>query len=132
MFMGNQWIVKTEAHRANLIKFFEKVELPESGLCVEWFDADSKRTLEQNKLMWVGAYQPIANYLSEYTGKAVTTDMVHELCKDKFLPPILVPRKDGSFKKYNGSTRKLSKAGFSEYIEKIWAWGSTELGVQFE
>jgi len=130
--MGNQWIVKTEAHRANLIKFFENVELPESGLCVEWFDADSKRTLEQNKLMWVGAYQPIANYLSEQTGKAITTDMVHELCKDKFLPPILVPRKDGTFKKYNGSTRKLSKAGFSEYIEKVWAWGSTELGVQFE
>ena len=130
--MGNQWHVKTDVHRANLIKFFEKVELPENGLCVEWYDADSKRTLEQNKLMWVAAYQPIANYLTEQTGKAITTDMVHEICKDKFLEPLLVPRKDGSFKKYNGSTRKLSKAGFSEYIEKVWAWGSTELGVQFE
>ena len=127
----NQWIVKTETHRANLLKFFEKVELPENGLCVEWYDADSKRTLEQNKLMWVAAYQPIANYLTEQTGKAITTDMVHEICKDKFLEPLLVPRKDGSFKKYSGSTRKLSKQEFSDYLEKIWSWGA-EMRVYFE
>jgi len=128
--MGNQWIVKTEAHRANLIKFFEKVELPESGLCVEWFDADSKRTLEMNKLMWVGAYQPIALFLSEKTGNHYTKDMIHAVCKERFLEPILVPTKEG-IKKYPGSTRGLSKQEFSDYLEKIWSWGA-EMGVYFE
>jgi len=130
--MGNQWILRTEQHRDNLLKFFAKIALPKSGLCVEWYDADTKRTLEQNKLMWVSAYQPIANHLSEQTGKHITTDMVHEICKDKFLPPLLVPRKDGTFKKYSGSTRKLGKQAFSEYLEKVWSWGCTELGVQFD
>ena len=128
--MGNQWIVKTEAHRANLIKFFEKVELPESGLCVEWYDADSKRTLEMNKLMWVGAYQPIALFLSEKTGNHYTKDMIHAVCKERFLEPILVPTKEG-IKKYPGSTRGLSKQEFSDYLEKIWSWGA-EMGVYFE
>ena len=126
----NQWIVKTEFHRANLIKFFEKVELPESGLCVEWYDADSKRTLEMNKLMWVGAYQPIALFLSEKTGNHYTKDMIHAVCKERFLEPILVPTKEG-IKKYPGSTRGLSKQEFSDYLEKIWSWGA-EMGVYFE
>ena len=130
--MGNQWQVKTEIHRENLIKFLSGVEIPPKGLIVEWYDADSKRTLEQNKLLWVGAYQPIANYLSDYTGSLITTDMVHEICKDRFLPPLLVPRKDGTFKKYSGSTRKLNKQDFADYLEKIWSWGASELGVQFE
>ena len=128
----NQWQVKTEIHRENLIKFLSGVEIPPKGLIVEWYDADSKRTLEQNKLLWVAAYQPIANHLSDYTGQLINTDMVHEICKDKFLEPLLVPRKDGSHKKYSGSTRKLNKKDFGEYLEKVWSWGATELGVQFD
>ena len=51
----NRWIVKTDQQRINLISFFRDVELPDCGIIVEWANADSKRTSEQNALLWVSA-----------------------------------------------------------------------------
>lgn len=129
--MGNQHLVKTEHHRKNLIRVIEGMELPECGVIFEWGNADSKRNAEQNSLMWVSAYRPIAQYMSEASGKVITSEMIHEVCKDKFLPPIMVPRKDGTTKRYNGSTTRLGKKAFSDYLEQVYAWGAS-MGVWFE
>ena len=129
--MINKHLVKTEFHRTNLIKTFENIEIPDCGLMVEWCNADSKRTIDQNNLMWVHAYPPIAVKLSEFNNQIITKEMVHEVCKDKFLPPILVPRKDGTVKRYPGSTTRLGKKAFGDYLEQVYAWGA-ELGAWFE
>lgn len=91
---------------------------------------EETRTEQQNRLLWAGAYSPIAEFLSEQSGKAVTTEMIHWLCKEKFLPPLVVPLKAGD-KTYPGSTTKLTKSEFSDYIEKVWAWGAS-MGVFFD
>ena len=126
----NQWRVTTEDHRKRLLAFFEKVELPKCGLLVEWCDFDAKRTADQNSLLWVSAYRPIASFLSEKSGKVITSEMVHCVCKDRFLPPTLVEF-NGKSKSYPGSTTKLGKKAFSDYLEQVYSWGA-EMGVYFE
>jgi hypothetical protein len=126
----NQWLVKTEQHRENLIKFFTKFEIPACGALIEWCEADSKRTSEQNSLMWVSAYRPIAIHLSEQSGKVITLEMVHMVAKDRFLDPIIVEL-NGKTKRYPGSTTKLGKKKFSDYLEQVYAWGA-EMGVYFQ
>jgi hypothetical protein len=127
---GNQWQVKTEDQRGRLIKFFEKMELPDCGVLVEWCDADTKRSYEQCKLQWAGAYRPIATFLSEQSGTIITTDMVHAVAVDRFVEPIVVTM-NGKTKRYPGSTAKLGKKAFSDYLEQVFAWGA-EMGVWFE
>ena len=127
---GNQWLVKTDFHKQNLKRCIDGMTIPECGVYFEWYEADTKRSLQANKLLWVGAYQPIAVYLSDKTGNHYTKDMIHAVCKEKFLEPILVPAKDG-VKKYPGSTRKLGKKAFNDYLEQVWSWGA-EMGVYFE
>ena len=126
----NQWVVKTEKHRENLLSFFQKVELPECGLIVEWAEADYKRSSDQNALLWVSAYRPIAAFLSEQSGKVILSEHVHCVCKDRFLPPILVEM-NGKSKSYPGSTTKLGKKAFSDYLEQVYSWGAG-MGVWFE
>jgi len=128
--MINGHLVKTEFHRTNLLKTFEKIELPECGLMVEWCNADSKRSIDQNSLLWVSAYRPIAIFLSEKSGKVITSEMVHCVCKDRFLDPVIVEY-DGKSKSYPGSTTKLGKKAFGDYLEQVYSWGA-EMGCWFE
>ena len=126
----NQWLIKTEKHRGNLLAFFGKLEIPECGVLVEWASADSKRTSEQNALLWVSAYRPIATFLTEQSGKIITSEMVHAVAKDRFLEPVVVELNNKS-KSYPGSTTKLGKQAFSDYLEAVYSWGA-EMGVWFE
>ena len=129
--MNNYWVVKTELQRDALVAFFKKVEIPICGFVVEWANADAKRTSEQNALLWAHAYPPIAQKLSEVNNQIITKEMAHYVCKDKFLPPVMVPRKDGTFKRYVGSTARLGKKAFGDYLEQVYAFG-VELGVYYD
>ena len=128
--MINQWRVKTDKHRENLIRFISNVEIPDCGLLFEWCAFDEKRSAEQNALLWVSAYRPIAMFLSEQSGKVITSEMVHAVAKDRFLEPVVVALGEKS-KPYPGSTTKLGKKKFSDYLEQVYAWGA-EMGVYFE
>ena len=128
--MGNQWLVKNEKQREHLLKFFASAEIPDCGWIVEWANADAKRTSEQNALLWAHAYRPIAMHLSEQSGKVITTEHVHAVAKDRFLEHIVVEL-NGKKKVYPGSTTKLGKKAFSDYLEQVYAWGA-EMGVWFD
>ena len=91
---------------------------------------EQTRTEQQNNLLWVGAYMPIAQFLSEQSGKVITKDMVHCVAKDRFMPRIVVEYGDRS-KSYPQSTTRLNKQEFSDYLEQVRAWGA-EMGVVFE
>lgn len=112
-------------------KYLEFVQSnwPENGIEMYWGEAKEPRSYDQLKLLWGGAYQPIAVHMSDVSGKAITTEMVHCVAKDRFLKPIIVEF-NGKSKGYPGSTTNLSKREMSEFIEKVFAWGS-EMGVVF-
>jgi len=88
------------------------------------------RTGEQNRLLWAGAYSPIAQHLSEQSQKVITREMVHEVAKDRFMPRITVEW-GGKVKTYPKSTTRLTKAEFSDYLERVYQWGA-EMGVYFD
>jgi len=129
--MINKHIMKNEFQREHLVKTFQEIELPPEGILVEWGNAEDKRTLLMNAKLWSHAYPPIRDKLCETSGLAITKNHVHAVAKDKFLDPILVPRPDGTFKRYPGSTAKLGKKKFSDFMEQVYAWGA-DMGVWFD
>ena len=98
------------------------------------------RSLSANALMWAGPLNDIAQQAWVH-GKQYSALIWHEYFKEKFLPEVgnIKDTKEG-YKKYEetpdgrrvlvGSTSKLTKAGFSNYMEQIYAYGG-ELGVKF-
>lgn len=91
---------------------------------------EETRTEQQNRLLWAGAYSPIAQHLSEQSGKVITRDHVHCVAKDRFMPRITVEF-EGKSKSYPQSTTRLGKKAFSDYLEQVYAWGA-EMGVYFD
>ena len=98
------------------------------------------RSLSANALMWAGPLNDIAQKAWVH-GRQYSALIWHEYFKEKFLPEFCDPKftKEG-YKKYEetpdgrrvlvGSTSKLTKLGFSNYMEQIYAYGA-ELGVRF-
>lgn len=98
------------------------------------------RSLSANALMWAGPLNDIAQQAWVH-GRQYSALIWHEYFKEKFLPEFPDPKftKEG-YKKYEetpdgkrvlvGSTSKLTKHGFSLYIENIYVYGA-ELGVRF-
>ena len=98
---------------------------------VSWRSARPAATRWRHAHRLAAAYTPIAQYLSEQSGRVITREMVHAVAKDRFLEPLIVEF-DGKVKRYPGSTTRLGKKAFNEYIEKVFAWGADELGVFFD
>jgi methyl coenzyme M reductase subunit D len=94
---------------------------PKRRWVIEITETRAKRTNEQNKLLWA-IYTAIANA----TGH--TTEEIHEACKAMFLPPHTVKLGEREVT-VSGST-VTDKMSFSDYVEKVQAWASNELGVQ--
>ena len=98
------------------------------------------RSLSANALMWAGPLNDIASQAWVH-GKQYSALIWHEYFKEKFLPdfPDLTQVNEG-YRKYEetpdgkriliGSTQKLTKHGFSLYMEQIYAYGA-DLGVRF-
>lgn len=83
-----------------------------------------RRSLSQNALMWKWINE-VAQYVHEATGQ--DSDDVHEFFKAKFLPPRIVEL-GGEIIEWRTTTR-LTTAEMSEYMNKIYAWVTTELGL---
>lgn len=102
-----------------------------------------KRTLSQNSLMWVGPLKDMEEQ-GFHDGKQFSADMWHYLFKVMYLPedgdPELSQLTRDGYKKWDyapngdrllvGSTTELTKKGFSQYIEQLYAHGAS-MGVMF-
>lgn len=98
------------------------------------------RSLSANALMWAGPLNDIAQQAWVH-GRQYSALIWHEYFKEKFLPDFPDPKlvKEG-YKKYEetpdgrrvlvGSTSKLTKHGFSVYMEQVYAYGA-DLNVKF-
>ena len=119
--------------------------LPIGGLDVIIRPHKKLRTLSQNGLMWASALSDISTQ-AWFNGKQFSANVWHEYLKEQFMPenndPDLsllvkdpttyvkwVDTPDGN-RKCIASTTKLTKRGFSDYIEQVYAFGA-ELGVKF-
>jgi hypothetical protein len=103
-------------------------------------EEQKSRSLSANALMWAGPLNDIAQQAWVH-GRQYSALIWHEYFKEKFLPEFPDPKftKEG-YKKYEetpdgkriliGSTSKLTKFGFSNYMEYIYAYGA-DLGVRF-
>lgn len=103
-------------------------------------EAVKPRKLDQNALMWVG---PLADIASQawVQGRTYDAEVWHEQFKREFLPETHIEgiTREG-YKKWDvtpkgdrvlvGSTTDLTVRGFSEYLEKVHAYGAS-LGVMF-
>lgn len=117
-------------------------QLPEDGdspIEVVVREQPRQRNLDQNSLMWV-ALTDISRqvYLS---GRTYDADSWHEYFKRVFLPEnpeegmVLESYQKWAFlpngdRVLRGSTTDLTRRGFSDYMERIYAFGA-EHGVQF-
>jgi hypothetical protein len=85
------------------------------------------RSLEQNAFYW----GVVVQLLSEHTG--YTPDEIHDLLKMKFIPKRMAFA-DGNGEVVDqyvlgGSTRKMNKLEFGEYIAAIQQWAAEELDL---
>jgi hypothetical protein len=103
-------------------------------------DEKKVRSCEANARMWAGTLNDIAKQ-AWVNGKQYSSLIWHEYFKEQFLPEHATPEltKEG-YRKYDetpdgkriliGSTSKLTRKGFSEYLMQVEAHGAN-LGVQF-
>lgn len=83
-----------------------------------------KRTLAQNALMWSWVNE-VADHVRDYTG--MDSDEIHEFFKAKFLPARLI-EVNGDSVEYR-TTTKLTRQEMSEYMDRIYHWATSELGL---
>ena len=82
------------------------------------------RTLSQNALMWKWINE-VADHVREHTG--MDSDDVHEFFKAKFLPARVVEL-SGEAIEYR-TTTKLTTTEMHDYMERIYAFCTSELGM---
>ncbi len=84
-----------------------------------------RRSLSQNSLMWMWINE-VAEYVHEATGQG--SDEIHEFFKGQFLPRRVIEI-GGVVENAPGSTKNLTKAEMSTYMDKIYAWATSEMGL---
>ena len=100
----------------------------------------SKRSRSQNSYLWATL---ISDFVEQgfFEGRQFSQVVWHEFLKRQFLPEYENPEETlAGYQKWEeipdgkllmvGSTTKLTKQGFSNYLEKCYAFGA-ELGVRF-
>ena len=83
-----------------------------------------KRSLSQNALMWKWITE-VAEAVSEHTG--MDAGDVHEFFKAKFLPGKVIEM--GGESVLYRSTRDLATGEMADYMDRIYAFATTELGL---
>lgn len=116
-------IVSGEPQRASLIAFIGAVKL-DRPLEVTIREHRKRRSLPQNALNWMWLNE-VARIVSEETGN--DADDLHTFFKRKFLTPRIVQIGKETVAKY--STKKLTTAEFSAYLDRIYAFVTTELRI---
>lgn len=111
-------------------------------LCEKCGKPIKKRSNAQNRSMFGIAYRMIADAMSELQGETITTDYVHNFCKDRFKDVLneyridertisLVSKKTGEVETVEKpvSTAKLSTVGAMRYYEHLQRFAAEYLGI---
>ncbi|MBF0247048.1 MAG: recombination protein NinB [Alphaproteobacteria bacterium] len=122
--MRKQTMIINDAHgRQSVIDFIGRLDLSKPlEVTVGLFR--KRRTTKQNALMWKWVNE-VADHVSDYTG--MDADEVHEFFKGKFLSPHVVEI-GGEIVEYR-TTTKLTTSEMTDYMNRIYAWATTYLGL---
>ena len=83
-----------------------------------------RRSLSQNSLMWCWLNE-VAEHVSQHTG--MDADDIHSFFKQKFLPAKIIEVGEETIE--IRSTKNLTTLEMTDYMDKIYAWVTSELGV---
>ena len=81
------------------------------------------RSLRQNAYLWTVVYPEIVQFMENTHQKQYSSEAVHEVLKIKFIPHRVEHMNRRDVKIYR-TTTKLTKAEFSDYLEKVFAWAA--------
>ena len=116
-------IIRDEVLRKRVIDLIGALNLDKPWL-ITLEPHRKRRSLSQNSLMWCWLNE-VAGHVSQHTGMDI--DDIHEAFKQKFLP--------AKIKEVLGetldvrSTTKLTTLEMVAYMDRIYAWVTSELGV---
>lgn len=115
-------------HVRNRTRLLEQIgELSDGEYVLRIERRRATRSIEQNKYWW----SVCVELVSEHTG--YTPDEVHELAKQMFLPKKLAVSKGNGVivgeAVLGGSTTKLNKVEFYDFVERYRQWAREDLGV---
>ena len=114
-------IVRTPETRQKVLARIARLSL-ESPVSITIEPYKRSRSLEQNALyhLWVGI-------VAKETGN--DHDDIHEHCRQSFLPPRIV-EVNGEIRETRRSTASLKVDEMAEYMDKVYAWATGELGIK--
>lgn len=96
---------------------------------------EDAKTVQQGKFLWGVVYMAISEQ-ARIDGQRYTVDAWHELFKRQMLPRVskrsyVAGKKRPVITTTIGTTKGLSVKKMSAFIEKVIAFGTVDLGVQF-
>lgn len=141
-FQTRKILLRSEVQRDNLLALIPNLPMDnDKPLEIVIREEVKVRGLDQNALMWVGPLDDIEKQAWVH-GRQYSAEVWHEYFKEEFLPEDYDEEltKEGYCKwdygpdgkrRLIGSTKQLTKKGFSQYLNKVEAHAATEYGVQF-
>ncbi len=116
-------IIRDEGMRTRVIQHIAALNIDKSwAITIE--PHKKRRSLSQNALMWKWL-EKVVEHVHETTGQ--DKEDIHEFFKRQFLTPKLKEVFGVIVKTW--STKDLSTAEMSTYLDKIYAWVTSELGL---
>lgn len=120
---SGEYIIRDEERRANCIAELQGLPLDKPWR-VSIVRYRKKRSLPQLRLLWAW-YELVAGHIEEHTG--CDREEIHEFAKAKFLAPKALEI-NGDWVETR-STKLLNSAEMSAFLDRIYAWATTELGL---
>jgi hypothetical protein len=121
----NSITLRGEKQRAHAIDLISRLKIDEAKpFTISIAPFVKKRSLNQLALYfkWVN---DVAEIISEYSG--ATPEETHVYLKTRFLPPKVIDIGGEVVEWY--TTTKLSAKEMSEYMDRIYAWATSDLGL---
>jgi hypothetical protein len=119
--------LKTELQRREALTIMNRI--PVDGTYSVTFAEASKRSIEQNSLLW-GLLSDVSRQVDWY-GQKLTPENWKDIFSASLRKSKVVPGVDGNFVVLGQRTSKMTKKEFSDLLELIQAFGA-EHGVKFE
>ena len=112
----------TAGKRDRLLRLIERLPVKDGQVWdVRIAPYQPRRSVEANRRLWA-----LHRLAAEHTGHSI--DEMHEFCKAKFLPRTTV-KIGGERREVLGSSAKLNKKAFAEFMEQTEAFYIETLGV---
>lgn len=104
--------------------------VPPNGKFLMKIEDKSKRSLSQNSYYWACVVPLVKQGLRDVGYDEIrTNEDAHEVLKYMFLKKQIGSKHTGEVIELTGSTAKLTKEMFSEFLENVWKWSAEYLGV---